>query len=60
MLKLLSLSKVAPPDFGSLNLNEGKWQEFIDWVISNRMKYWNIEYWENLSLPAFALLGEEN
>ena len=30
MLKLLSLSKVAPPDFGSLKLSEGKWQEFID------------------------------
>ena len=51
------LSKVVPPYFGNLKL---KLKEENSWVISKRIKYWNINCWEGLSLSTSTCLREED
>ena len=56
------LSEIVFPDFSDLKILDLKlkWKDECSWVISNRIKYWNINCRAGLSLSTFACLRERD
>ena len=57
---VLKMSSQISSDFDNLKLKLNDKNSVTICAISNRIKYWNISYWADLSLPSFSLLREEN